>query len=174
MMEYEFEYDGKTHRVEIEAVKSPDRESDGFKALIGEREYRFDAITVTPGCFSIVFDGLNIPVYVAESETAVFVHLSGRVFRLDKAIDDRDSVTREGLEFGAKDEISTPMPGKVVKILVKEGDKVKVKQPLVIVESMKMENEIKSPTDGEVKSIHFADGDLVEPGQPIVKLTPSE
>lgn len=174
MFEYEFGYDGKKYKVEIEAVKGSDRESDGFKGVIGEREYRFDAVTVTPGCFSIIFDGLNIPVHVAESEKAVFVHLSGKVFRLDKAIDDRDRVTREGLEFGAKDEISTPMPGKVVKVLVREGDKVAIKQPLVIVESMKMENEIKSPTDGEVKSIHFTDGDLVEPGQPIIKLIPAE
>ncbi len=66
------------------------------------------------------------------------------------------------------------MPGKVVKILVKEGDKVTARQPLVIVESMKMENEIKSPTDGKVKSIHFGPGDLVKPGQPIIKLAPAK
>ena len=173
-MEYEFGYNGTIHRVEIESRKGAGGKPDGFKAVIGEREYEFEAVPVTPGRFSIVFDGLNVPVYVAESERAVFVHLDGRVFRLDKAVDNRDSVTREGLEFGAKDEISTPMPGKVVKVLVKEGDKVKAKQPLVIVESMKMENEIKSPTNGEVKSIHFADGDLVEPGQPIIKLIPAE
>ncbi len=64
------------------------------------------------------------------------------------------------------------MPGKIVKILVAEGDKIKARQPLVIVESMKMENEIKSPTDGTVKSIHFGPGDLVGTGQPIIKIEP--
>jgi len=76
--------------------------------------------------------------------------------------------------FGAKDEVSTPMPGKIVKILVAVGDKVTVKQALVIVESMKMENKIVSPVDGEIKSIHYSDGDLVEPGQAIIKLIPAE
>ena len=173
-MEFEFSYNGNIHTVNIEADKRDEGQADGFIASFGENEYRFTATCISPNCFSILFDGRNMVAYVAESENSVYVHINGQAVKLDKVKDDRNSFTKDTVEFASKDEISTPMPGKVVKILVEEGEKVKIKQPLVIVESMKMENEIKSPTDGEVKSVHFGPGDLVEPGQPIIKLTPAE
>jgi biotin carboxyl carrier protein len=173
-MEFEFSHNGNIHTVNIEADKRNKGQADGFIVSSGEGEYRFDATRISPNRFSILLDGRNMIAYVAESENSVYVHINGQVVKLDKVKDDRNSFAQDTVEFASKDEISTPMPGKVVKILVEEGEKVKAKQPLVIVESMKMENEIKSPTDGEVKSIHFGAGDLVEPGQPIIKLTPAE
>ncbi|MGZ3807814.1 MAG: acetyl-CoA carboxylase biotin carboxyl carrier protein subunit [Bacteriovorax sp.] len=58
----------------------------------------------------------------------------------------------------------TQMPGKVVKILAKLGDKVEKGQTLLILEAMKMENEIKSGTSGVVKAIHVKAGDALENG----------
>jgi len=173
-MEFEFSHNGNIHTVNIEADKRDDGQADGFIVSTGEKEYRLNATRVSPNCFSILLNGKNMVAYVAESEKSVYVHINGQAVMLDKVKDDSDSFTRDTMEFVSRDEISTPMPGKVVKILVKEGDKVTAKQPLAIVESMKMENEIKSPTDGEVKSVHFGPGDLVKPGQPIIKLTPAE
>ena len=62
------------------------------------------------------------------------------------------------------------MPGKVVKILVKQGDRVEKSQGLVIVEAMKMENEIKSGSGAVVKKINFKEGDLVDAAVPIIEL----
>jgi biotin carboxyl carrier protein len=56
------------------------------------------------------------------------------------------------------------MPGKIVKVLVEEGNEVDQGDGLVIVEAMKMENEIKSPKAGVVKKIGVAEGDIVEAG----------
>ena len=58
----------------------------------------------------------------------------------------------------------TQMPGKVVKIMAKIGDKVSKGQTLLILEAMKMENEIKSGIDGVVKAIHVKAGDALENG----------
>lgn len=58
----------------------------------------------------------------------------------------------------------TQMPGKVVKILVKVGDKVSKGQTLLLLEAMKMENEIKSGIDGVLKAIHVKAGDTLESG----------
>jgi biotin carboxyl carrier protein len=58
----------------------------------------------------------------------------------------------------------TQMPGKVVKIMSKVGDKVSKGQTLLILEAMKMENEIKSGVDGVVKAIHVKTGDALENG----------
>ena len=57
------------------------------------------------------------------------------------------------------------MPGKVVAVLVNEGDTVAKGQGLVIVEAMKMENEVRAPGDGEVKELRVKTGESVESGQ---------
>ena len=173
-MEFELSHNGNIRTVNIKTDKIEKDEANGFIVSLGEKEYRFNATRISPNCFSVLFDGRNMIAYIAESENSLYVHFDGRAVKLDKVKDDSDNFTKEAVEFVSKDEISTPMPGKVVKVLVKEGEKVKAKQSLVIVESMKMENEIKSPADGKVKSIHFGPGDLVKPGQPIVKLTPAK
>jgi len=60
--------------------------------------------------------------------------------------------------------ITAPMPGKVVRVLVKAGDAVRARQPVVVVEAMKMENEVRADRDGTVAEIHTRDGMSVEAG----------
>jgi biotin carboxyl carrier protein len=64
--------------------------------------------------------------------------------------------------------VLAPMPGKVVKVLVKAGDEVKARQGLVVVEAMKMENELRSPKDGRVSDVLVAEGASVEAGRLLV------
>ena len=64
----------------------------------------------------------------------------------------------------------SPMPGKILKVLVRESDLVKKGQGLVILEAMKMEHTIKSPKDGSVSKILFNEGDLVDGGVSLVEL----
>lgn len=59
-------------------------------------------------------------------------------------------------------QIKAPMPGLVLKVLIKEGDEVKKGDSLVVLEAMKMENIIKSPADAVVKKIEVAQGDKIE------------
>jgi biotin carboxyl carrier protein len=66
--------------------------------------------------------------------------------------------------------IRSPMPGKVVKILVKVGDKVSAGQGVVVVEAMKMENELRAPRDGVVKQVTAEEGRAVESGQTLALL----
>ncbi|WP_457753603.1 sodium-extruding oxaloacetate decarboxylase subunit alpha [Thermococcus sp.] len=66
--------------------------------------------------------------------------------------------------------VSAPMPGKVLRILVNEGDEVKVGQGLLVLEAMKMENEIPAPKDGIIKKILVKEGDTVDTGQPLIEL----
>ncbi len=58
--------------------------------------------------------------------------------------------------------VTSPMPGKIVKVLVAVGDEVKEGQGLVVVEAMKMENEMRSPKDGKVIELHVREGQAVE------------
>ena len=67
-----------------------------------------------------------------------------------------------------RQQVLAPMPGKVVKLLVKAGDEVKARQGLVVVEAMKMENELRSPKDGRVTEIAVSEGTSVEAGRLLV------
>ena len=62
------------------------------------------------------------------------------------------------------------MPGKVIAVMVKPGDKVSKGAPLLILEAMKMEHTIAAPADGVVQEIHFAAGEQVPEGAELLKL----
>ncbi|MDE6781180.1 MAG: biotin/lipoyl-binding protein [Ruminococcus sp.] len=64
--------------------------------------------------------------------------------------------------------VSAPMPGNIIRVDVKDGDKVTAGQVLVILEAMKMENEIVAPKDGTVAQVVTSKGAVVETGSPLV------
>ena len=69
-----------------------------------------------------------------------------------------------------KGAITSPMPGKVVALKVKPGDKVRKGDVLLVIEAMKMENEIKAPRDGIVREVLVSEGSSVSTGQPLLAL----
>lgn len=69
-----------------------------------------------------------------------------------------------GLFSGGAGTLVTQMPGKVVKVMVKEGDQVKEGDTILILEAMKMENEIKTSVAGEVKAFNVKEGQAIEAG----------
>ena len=64
--------------------------------------------------------------------------------------------------------VTAPMPGKIVKVLVKPGDAVAARQGVVVVEAMKMENELRAPKAGVVAQVNVAEGASVEAGAVLV------
>lgn len=83
---------------------------------------------------------------------------------------DGDSFGAEAGDHGDKSKIAAPMPGKIVKVLVKAGDTVEPKQKLVIVEAMKMENPLVAPFKAEVKSVNCTEGELVDSERILIEL----
>jgi biotin carboxyl carrier protein len=65
-------------------------------------------------------------------------------------------------KIGGPQRILAPMPGKIVRLLVKTGEKVRAGQPLVVVEAMKMENEVRARWDGTIAQTHVKEGASVE------------
>jgi len=63
-----------------------------------------------------------------------------------------------------------PMPGKVVRVLVKQGDSVQARQPIAVIEAMKMENELRAGRDGRVTAIHVREGASVDAGTLLIEL----
>ena len=76
-----------------------------------------------------------------------------------------------GLDLDAgSGSLAAPMPGRVIKLFVQPGAKVKKGDALLILEAMKMEHTITAPADGTVKEVHFADGEQVLEGAQLITL----
>ncbi|BCL60395.1 acetyl-CoA carboxylase biotin carboxyl carrier protein subunit [Desulfomarina profundi] len=75
-------------------------------------------------------------------------------------------------ETGLGGNISAPMPGTVISILVGQGSSVKKGETLLVLEAMKMENDIKAPSDGTVQEIKASEGASVNAGDILIVLTP--
>jgi acetyl/propionyl-CoA carboxylase alpha subunit len=71
---------------------------------------------------------------------------------------------------GEQSRVVAPMPGTVIRLLVGEGDSVRARQPLVVLEAMKMETPLTSPYDAKVRAVHVAEGDRVAGGAVLVEL----
>ena len=71
---------------------------------------------------------------------------------------------------GAGSKLKAPMPGRVVRVLVKVGERVERGAPVIIVEAMKMENEMHAPATGAVLTVHVVEGATVDAGQLLVEL----
>ena len=76
------------------------------------------------------------------------------------------AATREAHAGG----LASPMPGHVLQVLVKPGERVHRGQSLMIIEAMKMEHTVVAPADGVVRAVHFASGERVEEGVELLEL----
>lgn len=92
------------------------------------------------------------------------VHIPQGNFRLRFQPETRARQTHSGGELKA------PMPGKILLVLVREGERVKKGAPLMVLEAMKMEHKILSPYDGVVKKIFFREGERVSPELELVEV----
>ncbi len=107
---------------------------------------------------------------VAAREDERFVFAGGRTHRLQVVDPDRDD---DADPAAGGPGVRADMPGKVVKVLVVEGDAVAAGRPLVILESMKMETELCAGVAGVVAKVHVADGQVVAQGDPLVDVAPA-
>lgn len=100
------------------------------------------------------------------------VKVNGNLYTVSIA-DDLDLLIKElGFEVGLSKQINVikaPMPGLILEISVEVGQTVKEKDPLLILEAMKMENSFQSPRDGVIKSIAVSKGDAVDKGQLLIE-----
>jgi biotin carboxyl carrier protein len=98
------------------------------------------------------------------------VYVSGRAVPVS-IVDPREQLTRRrpaaSAEAGPRSIVS-PMPGRIVKVLVRDGDTVVAQQGLIVVEAMKMENELRAPRAGRVTSVKVGEGTSVERGAVLI------
>lgn len=119
---------------------------------------------------SFLFKGSSylIDVFGGGNEYDIFTRGS---FRSIKIYND-ESLLQESLRaagaFGHGDQLTSGMPGKIVKVFVKSGESVKANQPLLIMEAMKMENEMRASHNEIIKEVLVKAGDSVEAGAVLI------
>ena len=164
-MKYITTLDGKEYTIEI---------VDAHHVAIDGRvqEVDFESISGQP-VFSLIVDGKSYESYVYETEEGWQVLTRGRQYNLTVE-DEREKRLRAAAGSGVAESgeyhLKAPMPGLVVSIPLKEGDKVEKGQVLVILESMKMQNELKSPKAGVVGRIRVKQGETVEQRQALLSV----
>ena len=129
-----------------------------------------DAIEVEPGIYSILLDGHSYEVKLEPSEDGVGANVNGHRYQVHVRDPRRLPRTRTALSTAGRQKISSPMPGKVVRVLVGEGDEVVAGQGLLVVEAMKMQNEIRSPKAGRIVSLRATEGAAVAGGETLTEV----
>ena len=141
-----------------------------YAVTLDGTRHELDVIHPEPGVVSLFIDGESYAIDIEDAADNVFVLVRDEIFNIDVA-DERKLRMRQANRAATaegKQLIKAPMPGKVVKILVKIGDEVQQGSGLVVVEAMKMENELKSPKAGKVTELLVKEGQAVEGGAPLV------
>ncbi|MGA8223932.1 MAG: biotin/lipoyl-containing protein [Candidatus Acidiferrales bacterium] len=162
-MKVEVELGGIAHSVELTRV-------DGrLSCLIDGEKLDADAVEVEPGIYSILMGGESFEVRVetrGEPGGGLRVVAGNREFLADIR-DPRQWRRHRGTaaEAEGRQKVLAPMPGKIVRVMVKAGDTVELKQGLLVVEAMKMQNEIRSPKSGVVERLLVNEGQTVNAGE---------
>jgi len=125
---------------------------------------------VEPGVYSILYKGRSFEASMTHTPEGLAMAVNGRAFLVD-VVDPRNFSARENAAASSgRQELRSPMPGKIVRLLVAVGDQVHAGQGLVVVEAMKMQNEMKASRDGKVTEISVSAGDTVSAGDILVIL----
>ncbi|HYX07267.1 MAG TPA: biotin/lipoyl-containing protein [Bacteroidales bacterium] len=166
-MDFEIKLDDRLAKVEL--LK---KENDRLIIKVDDRKYDLDIAMVEDGVYSILFNGKSYNVELVDGENSK-KYIANTFYR-SFDVEIVDAETRYMLnrnQGGIADEgntISSPMPGKVVKILVNEGDEIEAGEPLIIVSAMKMESEYKSGKAGKIKQILVNEGQTVAGNEPLI------
>lgn len=114
------------------------------------------------------------PFYLTKKLDTLCIWLHGRTYTLELIDRSRRQSRGTSSNQAQSGDIKAPMPGTVLNVLVQPGDTVQANQPLVIMESMKMEMTLSSPSDSKVSAVHCQTGQLVDMGSLLVQLEPHE
>jgi biotin carboxyl carrier protein len=153
--------DGKKQRV-VELA----RDGEGYKVLLDGKPVNADAVQIGPSTVSILLEGQSFEIHVAPAADGTLKLQSGPHEFVAEVVDPRAWRGRRhgAVEAEGRQPVNAPMPGKVIRLLVKAGDEVEAGQGLIVVEAMKMQNEIRSPKKGKVERLLAKEGQTVNAG----------
>lgn len=166
-MSYEVKLKDRIARVELLS-----RKGDQLLVSVDGREYELDFVQLNKGSYSIIHNhkSYNVELIPVNGVKRYNVNTFKNSYEVE--IIDAESKYQANRQKGQDDEglaaITAPIPGKVVKILVEEGESVEAGQTVIVIAAMKMESEFKAAKAGVVSSIKVKEGQSVEAKQELV------
>ena len=158
-MNYDVSIDGKAHRLELA------RHGDQWECKLDGRAVPVDPVLVRRNVLSLLIGSISYEVRREQMVSGLRLSINSARYAVE--LRDPRSLLSRRAESGAaegKKKIVAPMPGKVVRVLVQQGDEVQAGQGVVVVEAMKMQNELKSPKQGIVQKVSAVEGANVNAG----------
>ncbi|TRZ69968.1 MAG: biotin/lipoyl-binding protein [Bacteroidetes bacterium] len=168
-MTYEIKLEHRTARIELLS-----RAGNKVLLAVDDLKYELDVVMVEKGIYSILYNGhsYNVELIEGESSKEYIVNTFARSF-VAEIVDAETKYLQnrlQGTEHKGENDISSPMPGKVVKIPVSVGENVTAGQTLIVVEAMKMQSEFKASSDRIVKEVLVKEGDTVNSHQIMMRV----
>ena len=164
-MKFEIQLTGpsgkKTRIVELE------RGAGDWRATLDGQRVEADAVEIAPHTISILLHGESHEIRIVPQPDGTLKLQTGLHEFTAEVNDPRAWKGRKhsALEAEGQQQIVAPMPGKVIRLLVKAGDSVEAGQGLMVIEAMKMQNEIRSPKSGKVERMLAEEGQTVTAGK---------
>ncbi len=169
-MKYHLDIADRERTVEVQ------RQPHGYRIAIDGRTTLVDAVRVSADTWSLLLRdddrrALSVDAFVVREngDGSMQVYIDGHrisvMLRNGRGRRAREDASSRG---AGPQRVVAPMPGKIVRVLVKAGDLVKPRQGLVVVEAMKMENELRAMRDGRVREVFVKEGQPVEAGTALV------
>jgi len=160
-------FDGREEEVEVE------RQGDLYRITVGGRGYAVDAQSIGADGRTLLVDGRQHEVSVRSLNGGSYRICTAQAAEDVEVLDPLTHLARAqaggaGAE-GAKT-IDAYMPGRVVTLLVAEGDEVEAGQGVLVLEAMKMENEIEAERRGVIRRLLVEPGQAVEGGDPLFEM----
>jgi biotin carboxyl carrier protein len=157
---------GDSREIDAEVIS---RDGSAVRVRIGNRELAAEFTPNADGGGILAIDGRRYPVFGARRKESIFVSVGPASFEFKPA----EEATRRRARGLAAAEILAPMPGKVLKVLVSDGDLVQAGQPLVVIEAMKMETTLAAESAALVKHVRVEEGQTVDHGAVLIELGPA-
>ena len=153
---------------EVELIEKLDNK---IKISVDGKVYDLDSVMVEPGVYSVLINNKSYNVELVERDGPKKLTVNTIYKSFEASIIDAEEKyknLRKGSDLEDNSIISSPMPGTVVKILVKEGDEVAEGETVIIVSAMKMESEYKVNQKRKVKEICVSEGDNITSNQALI------
>jgi acetyl/propionyl-CoA carboxylase alpha subunit len=168
-MTFEIELNGRGRTVSIERAGHGQYRVtvDGVAAIVdAQRSGEFGVSLLFP---DRSHEGVSVQLAPGRTPGEMLAYLGGRniTVSVNGRRTGRGAADNAGAARGEQ-KVLAPMPGRVVRVLVNVGEVVEARQPVVVVEAMKMENELRSPKAGTVKDVAVTPGTSVEAGRVLV------
>jgi biotin carboxyl carrier protein len=143
---------------------------NAVEATVGGRAYKLETRKLGSGAYWFGWNGRSVEVVVTERDPGWEVSIHGHRIAVEFADSEKTRRRHGSGDSKGVAEVCAPMPGKIVRVLLSEGDAVEPQQGVVVMEAMKMQNEIRAPKGGKILELKVKAGDAVNLGDLIARV----